>query len=506
MCPRCAAPAGDDPGAFDGRAFCRGYRARLRRPAARALAPQRCAQAAAPDAGGAAGGRAQRRNVVAKGMRRFETGAEVPSQPPVERLSPRVVSVLGMNPSPFTLNGTNCYLVGTGERRVLIDAGESPAFGPQSRRQHVEFLDNLGAAMAEEGCTGLDMIVITHLHGDHFGGAFAVQERWGPAPIAMLPVAPWSTELYTMRELRERGLVETLRAGPAPVLPDGRYSHDVLVDAAGNVVGKDCLPPWPDEDLSWDRAGRTKAELQRDFWWCEKAESWYDRWAEGSDGSAPGLRLHHGQVIATEGATLRVMHTPGHAQNHATLVLDEEHSIFCGDHVLGFGTSVVEDMYSYVASLEAMRRYRPARLYPGHGPMVSDGAGLLDGYSQHRQSREDQIAAALQGRTLTAAQLVEELYPSTSGRQRRMARSNVEKILLKLGRGGQARCYTDASRSALEPMPSEGYVAPVGPDAAWELAEQAPSCRLRFEDLVASIASAGAEAAGSSGAAPVSRL
>eukprot|EP00930_Biecheleria_cincta_P075504 TRINITY_DN62678_c0_g1_i1.p1 TRINITY_DN62678_c0_g1~~TRINITY_DN62678_c0_g1_i1.p1 ORF type:complete len:164 (+),score=24.49 TRINITY_DN62678_c0_g1_i1:302-793(+) len=161
-------------------------------------------------------------------MSRFEgISKRPPPQPNIERLSDRIINILGMSPSAYTLNGTNCYLVGTGLRRILIDAGESPAFGGQE--QFDAFLCNMEQALSQEGCTGLEMIIVTHLHADHWGAAQALQERWGPAPVAVLPAEPWTYERYTIHEVWQRGLLEVLKQGPIPVT-DGKYDHFAKID------------------------------------------------------------------------------------------------------------------------------------------------------------------------------------------------------------------------------------------------------------------------------------
>lgn len=95
------------------------------------------------------------------------------------RLSPLVYTVLGMNPSKysldsFTLDGTNTYIVGTGRRRLLIDAGQGEA----------EYLTNLRSVVSDVlQIDGFEAIVLTHSHIDHIGGVPDVLKTWGQVPI-----------------------------------------------------------------------------------------------------------------------------------------------------------------------------------------------------------------------------------------------------------------------------------------------------------------------------------
>jgi len=472
----CSIDTAPGPDLFDGRAFmasaafgeseCQPCRRVLERAPAAAALP--------------------RRNIVAKGMSRFEgIGRVAPPQPEVERLSSRVINILGMNPMPFTLNGTNCYLIGTGTERVLLDTGHPPnddgsnPFSPD----HELFKRNLLRTLATERCT-VSLILVSHLHSDHFGGVDSLLDTLGRhIPVGMLPAPRHTLSIWTMRELRKRGLLHTVANGPSPFREDGTFDWQKLMHYRNGGLTDDMLPYWGsaenEDTLSWDVAGRSKSDIQLDYFYMRLNFEFYDAWANPDNHSIMARPLRHGEVIRVEGATLRCVFTPGHAENHASFVLDEEHSIFSGDNVLGYGTTQLSELYDYMASLQAMQNYAPVRLYPGHGGYIADGKGLLDRYRAHREARENQVFELLLelyereggGGTMTAMEMARVLYSNTPPRKLNQAKENIEKILLKFYREGKAFCWKSKQEAGRTPggLPKFGYIHYMDERLCWQL-------------------------------------
>lgn len=305
----------------------------------------------------------------------------LPIVPIAARLSERVFVALGMNPSAFSLRGTNTYIVGTGPRRILVDTGDADFVA--------EYIPVLRDAMSKAGATGIEQIVVTHWHRDHIGGVKAVLKEFG-----------------------------------------------------SDIVVRKFEPPEGPEKV-WKAGG-----------------------AEGAVSPLSALSgcnlkpLRDQEVLCTEGATLRVLHTPGHANDHVVLLLEEEKAMFTGDNVLGTGTPVFLDLPLYLQSLRRMQDERPIRLYTSHGPVVEDGSSLIAEYISHRNARVQQVHEKLSvadGAWRTAEEITRSIYTQHPESLIGPATGNTVQALRVLLEEGVVECEIcsgSATRAIDNPHPS----------------------------------------------------
>ena len=240
----------------------------------------------------------------------------------------RIHRVLAPNPGPFTLEGTNTWIVGVNHTFVIDPGPDDP--------EHIEAVRRQAGA--------IEAILLTHHHPDHAPGAARLAALSGAPVLALRP-------------------------------------------------------------------------------------------EEGEE------QVRDGEALEAEGVALRVVHAPGHTQDHVVFHDPSSGSLFTGDAVLGRGTSVVDppdgDMGAYMRALSAMLSLSPRVIYPGHGPVVWSAVPKLEEYVRHRKEREEQVVAALEGGAETPEEIVPAIYAEyPSGLYPAAARS-VLAHLLKLEREGR---------------------------------------------------------------------
>lgn len=129
---------------------------------------------------------------------------------------------------------------------------------------------------------------------------------------------------------------------------------------------------------------------------------------------APDAVMSDGDDIAFGGLHLQALATPGHTMNHLAFAFPAENSLFSGDHVMAWSTTIVAPpdgaMGPYMASLERLRG-RDERIYwPGHGGPVSEPQRFVRAIAGHRRAREAAILQRLKGGDGRIAEIVPKLY------------------------------------------------------------------------------------------------
>ena len=152
-------------------------------------------------------------------------------------------------------------------------------------------------------------------------------------------------------------------------------------------------------------------------------------------------KLQSRETISIGGGTsLRVLFTPGHADDHVAYFLSAGRVIFSGDTILGSSSTSVRNLRQYMASLELLAGQRPSIICPGHGQIIHDATSRIRWYIQHRQRREGQVVAALEAGARTVNEVVRAVYTRNLRRNlRQAAANNVRTHLVKLEEEGRVK-------------------------------------------------------------------
>ena len=174
---------------------------------------------------------------------------------------------------------------------------------------------------------------------------------------------------------------------------------------------------------------------------------------EGADFEfEPDVTVRDGDVIKGDGFSFECVYTPGHTSNHMCYRLREEQALFCGDHVMGWSTTIVSPpdghMGAYIASLERLLEGDDRTYWPTHGAPIRDPGPFVESLIEHRRLRARQIGACLRDGIDTIPAMVDRLYHDLPVAMHPAAARSVLSTIIHLVEQGNIVCAGAASEVA----------------------------------------------------------
>jgi len=288
-----------------------------------------------------------------------------------EQLSPLVRRVTANNPSKFTFKGTGTYIIGRGKVAV-IDPGPSDD-------KHIKAV--LGAVRGEE----ITHILVTHTHRDHSPATTALAEATG---------------------------ARTFGFGPHPADPqDYPYAFNtgkIGSEGDGAQLGTDT------SQATRKSGGKEAGDTE-----VATAKSADDTEKSGDTEFTPQETLRHGDIVHGKDWTIECLCTPGHISNHLCFALEQESTLFTGDHIMGWSSTIIPpphgNLAAYLDSLSLLLARRDTTYYPTHGPSIQKSPkfspqDFVQAMLGHREQRTAQILHHLKSMPMTIANLVAQMY------------------------------------------------------------------------------------------------
>jgi glyoxylase-like metal-dependent hydrolase (beta-lactamase superfamily II) len=166
---------------------------------------------------------------------------------------------------------------------------------------------------------------------------------------------------------------------------------------------------------------------------------------EGGDHAfVPDVVMRDGDAVEGPGWRLDAVHTPGHTSNHLCFALPEERTLFSGDHVMGWSTSVIAppdgDMAAYMRSLAKLLGRDDAVYWPTHGPSIPDPKPFVQAFIAHRRERAAAILDRVAQGDAAIPAIVARVYAGLDPRLRGAAARSVLAHLVELVETGKVAC------------------------------------------------------------------
>lgn len=126
----------------------------------------------------------------------------------------------------------------------------------------------------------------------------------------------------------------------------------------------------------------------------------------------PDIRVKDNDIIEGKDWSVECVHTPGHTSNHVCFQYQEQQTLFCGDHIMAWSTSIISppdgDLSDYLKSLRKLLT-RDDRIYwPCHGPAITEPKPFVQSFIDHRLQRVREVRQCLE----QGIYKIEEMLPS----------------------------------------------------------------------------------------------
>lgn len=160
---------------------------------------------------------------------------------------------------------------------------------------------------------------------------------------------------------------------------------------------------------------------------------------ERATGTTPDRTFREGDRVGS----VRVVETPGHAQDHVAFAVDaaDERHLVCGDLAVAEGSVVVGipdgDVRGYLTSLRRLRADGYETLYPSHGPVIENPNATLERLIRHRLDRERRVLEAVHSGATDVDAVLEAAYDKDLTGVESLARATTGAHLAKLARAGR---------------------------------------------------------------------